>query len=76
VDREYRAFPSTRAPAYLVQDTPAALDYFFTSVATVPPGVCALAPVADLALRVLRLMLRSRMALALAPGRVVIGARR
>ena len=38
IHREYLAVPSPRAPAYLVEDAPAATAYFVRSILVAPPG--------------------------------------
>jgi hypothetical protein len=38
IDREYLALPSPGAPAYLIEDAPAATAYFVRSILVPPPG--------------------------------------
>lgn len=38
IDREYLALPTAGAPAYLVEDAPAAIAYFVRSIIVPPPG--------------------------------------
>jgi len=72
IDREYLAFPSVRAPAYIVEDAPGPATYFFDRVAVVPPGVAALSVPAALALRLARILVRYR-AVRGVLGRVTVG---
>jgi hypothetical protein len=44
IDREYLALPTPRAPAYLVEDAPAATAYFVRSILVPPPGRIWTAP--------------------------------
>jgi hypothetical protein len=74
VEREYLAFPSPAAPAYLVQDDAAGLGVFLRDVLAVPPG----APLPGAAGAALGLARRAGAWRALriaAPGRVVVGRR-
>jgi hypothetical protein len=73
--REYMAFPSVQAPAYLVEASPTSLDYFFDTVATVPPNVAKLESAANLGLTVLRAACRSSLLRRLFPGRILVGSR-
>ncbi|TMD05663.1 MAG: hypothetical protein E6J01_09440 [Chloroflexi bacterium] len=54
IDREYLLLPSIHAPAYLVQDRPAALSYLWSAVLAVPPGRARSALLIDLGLRLTR----------------------
>jgi hypothetical protein len=74
VEREYLAFPSGRAPAYLVEDAPAAWRYFVRTVLATPPGM-RLPSLVDAAVRVARGTSRWPSVRALSPGRVVVGRR-
>ncbi len=44
IDREYLALPRPGAPAYLVEDAPAATAYFVRSILVPPPGRIWTAP--------------------------------
>jgi hypothetical protein len=72
VEGEYLAFPSARAPAYLVEDAPDAARLFFGSVLPDPPrpGLSALSAAA---MYVLRSLASWRGIRRIAPGRVVVG---
>jgi len=54
IDREYLLLPSIQAPAYMVQDRPAALSYLWSAVLTVPPGRARSALLIDVVLRLTR----------------------
>lgn len=74
LEREYLAFPSATAPAYLVEDDAAPVRVFVGSVLAPPPRArFALAISAGLG--VLRLLRPWRLLRALAPGRVAVGWR-
>jgi hypothetical protein len=73
-DREYLAFPSATAPAYLVEDAPASIGFFLRTLLIVPPGTPLSAPI-EAVLRILRAVGPSRLIRRLAPGRVVVGRR-
>jgi hypothetical protein len=74
LERTYLAFPSSEAPAYLVEDAPAPARVFVKTVLAVPPrsnsSVALLA-----AVRILRSIGTWRLLRLLSPGRVVVGRR-
>jgi hypothetical protein len=72
IDREYLAFPSVGAAAYIVEDAPGTATYFFDRIAVVPPGVAVLSGPAALVLRLARILMRYRVARAVF-GRVAVG---
>ena len=74
VDREYLAFPSAEAPAYLVEDASATVRLFIRTVLVAPPGTRMLAPL-EAAFAVLRALAPWRLMRFVAPGRVVVGRR-
>ena len=74
LEREYLAFPSAAAPAYLIEDSSAAVRIFVTQVLVAPPGT-RLSAVIDAAIAVLRASSLWRLVRALAPGRVSVGRR-
>ncbi len=76
VSKSYIQFPSARAPAFLVEAAPASLDYLTGSVATVPPGTTAAAPIVEFGLRGLRKICKTRLFMALAPNLLMIGVRK
>src|SRR4051812_46361709 len=53
LEREYLAFPSAVAPAYLVEDAPAPIRMFVQNVLVTPPGMAWSTPV-DASLGLLR----------------------
>jgi hypothetical protein len=72
--REYLAFPSAQAPAYLVEDAPASVKTFVKTVLVVPPRAHLPAP-AQAALTLLRRLSPWRPMRMIAPGKVVVGKR-
>jgi hypothetical protein len=74
VEREYVAFPSARAPAYLVEDAAPAWHYFVRSVLATPPRV-RFPRLIDAAVRIARGVSRWPAVRGLSPGRVVVGRR-
>ena len=75
LEREYLAFPSAAAPAYLVEDAPAPVGVFMKAVLVTPPGIRLSGPV-DACLTLARTLSPWRLVRALAPGRVAVGRRR
>ena len=75
LEREYLAFPSARAPAYLVEDAPVSVRAFVRTILVVPPQT-ALATPMQLGLSLLRTFSPWRPIRAIAPGRLVVGRRR
>jgi hypothetical protein len=71
----YLAFPSARAPAYLVEDDPAPLRLFVRTILAAPPRRGFASPLAA-GLAVVRAFHPWRVLRSLAPGRVVVGRRR
>jgi hypothetical protein len=70
LDREYLAFPSADAPAYLVENDPVTARLFVKNVLASPPG----APfVLRTAVSLFRRLATPRTLRALAPGRVAVG---
>jgi hypothetical protein len=70
--REYLAFPTAAAPAYLVEEDAAAVGFFIEHALVVPPGVRVPLPV-ELAVRVVRALEPTRLMRLVAPGRVAVG---
>jgi hypothetical protein len=75
LENEYLAFPSAGAPAYLVEDDPAPLRLFVTTVLTAPPRRGFVSPLAA-GLALVRRFHPWRLLRCVAPGRVVVGTRR
>ena len=71
-ERAFLAFPSARAPAYLVEDAPEATR-FFVGTALVTPPKMRMAAIVGAALAVLRALRPWRLLRRIAPGRVVLG---
>lgn len=74
VEREYLAFPSAAAPAYLVENEPETVRLFATSVLTGPPRIRGAVWI-DIGLHLLRSPKSWRLLRLLAPGRVAVGRR-
>jgi hypothetical protein len=70
--REYLAFPSAAAPAYLAEADAPALRLFIEHALVVPPGLRIRWP-AELALRVVRVLKPTRLLRLVAPGRIAVG---
>jgi hypothetical protein len=70
--REYLAFPTAAAPAYLIEEDAAALGFFMEHVLVVPPGLRIPLPV-EFAVRAVRAFEPTRLLRLVAPGRVVVG---
>jgi len=75
LETEYLAFPSARAPAYLVEDDPAPLRLFINTILAIPPG-SAFGNALAAALGVVRVLRPWRLIRSIAPGRVAVGRRR
>jgi hypothetical protein len=75
LEREYLAFPSAGAPAYLVEDAPASVGVFVKTVLVTPPGAPFSTSI-EACLSVLRVLSPWRLIRVMAPGRIVVGRRR
>jgi hypothetical protein len=75
IQREYLALPTAGAPAYLVEDSPAATAYFLRSIIAPPPGRIWTAPVRMCLSAVCRLPNPGLVVRSVAP-RMVVGTRR
>jgi hypothetical protein len=73
-EREYLAFPSASAPAYLVEDAPAPVRVFVETVLVIPPGTVFSTPI-GIGLSLLRAVAPWRLTRMIAPGRIVVGRR-
>jgi hypothetical protein len=77
VEREYLAFPSARAPAYLVEDARAPVHWFVRAMLVAPPRTRTIfATPLGVGLGILRLLGTWRVVRVLAPGRMLIGRRK
>ena len=74
LEREYLAFPSARAPGYLVEDAPGSVRTFVETVLVAPPRTPLGTPI-QLGLSILRALSPWRSIRAIAPGRVFVGRR-
>jgi hypothetical protein len=75
VEREFVVLPSVENAMVVIDDTAEAIRYFWSAVATVPPGLAFTAVPASAVLGLARL-LPWRLTGAAVPGRIVIGRRR
>jgi hypothetical protein len=75
IQREYLALPTPGAPAYLVEDCPAATTYFLRSIVVPPPGRLWTGPVRMCLSAVSRLPNPGLVARSVAPS-MVVGTRR
>lgn len=73
-EREYLAFPSASAPAYLVEDAPAPVRVFVKAVLVIPPGTVFSTPI-GIVLSLLRAVAPWRLTRMIAPGRILVGRR-
>jgi hypothetical protein len=76
VDREFIAIPSVRSPIYLVEKAPEPINYFCSTLLTLPPGASLLAPLGEAVLTFIRAVRRSPWIGSVLPGRVLVGRRR
>jgi hypothetical protein len=74
LEREFVVLPTVERPLMVIDDTKEAVRFFWTAVATVPPGLALTAVPASALLGIAR-RAPWRWTGALAPGRVVIGRR-
>jgi len=75
LQREYLALPTPGAPAYLVEDSPAATAYFLRSIVVPPPGRIWTAPIRICLSAIARLPNPGLVAGSVAP-RMMVGTRR
>jgi len=74
LEREFLAYPSAQAPAYLVEDVRVAVAQFAERCLVAPPRV-PFAAVVDRGVALVRLLRAWWLVRLLAPGRVVVGRR-
>jgi hypothetical protein len=74
VERQYLAFPSAEAAAYLVEDAAAPVRLFVRNLLVAPPGSAVGAPL-EAAFALVRALLPWQLIRVAAPGRVVVGRR-
>lgn len=73
LEREYLAVPTLASAAFLVQDAPGPVSYFWHNLAAVPPGGNLLRPLLEAALRLPLGPLRGRLLGWMVPGRIALG---
>jgi hypothetical protein len=76
IDREFLPVPRARTPLYLVENAGDCMDYFCSTLLTLPPGSAMFGPLAEALLALVRAARRSPRLAAMVPGRVLIGRRR
>jgi hypothetical protein len=74
IQGEYLAFPSAKAPAYLVEDAPASIRFFLKAILIAPFRTVLSLPI-DAGLGVVRASTPWRLIRRLALGRVAVGTR-
>lgn len=74
IQREYLALPSA-SPAFVVQDRPESVRFFFTTAVTVPSGITRFVGPATGLLWLLSLLAPWSLVGALVPGRLTVGRR-
>lgn len=75
VEGEYLPLPSTRAAAYLIENAPESVAYFWTTLATAPPGARGLSAPIEVLLKLARDVIPWSLLGAMAPGCAVVGRR-
>jgi hypothetical protein len=70
--REYLAFPTAAAPAYLVDEAAPAIRFFIKHAFVVPPGL-RISLLVELVVRAVRAIEPTRLLRLVAPGRVAVG---
>jgi hypothetical protein len=73
LEREYLAVPTLGSAAFLVQDEPGPVSYFWHNLAAVPPGGNLLRPLLEAVLRLPMGPHLSRLLGWIIPGRIVLG---
>jgi hypothetical protein len=73
IEREFIAIPSVRSPLYLVERAPGPINYFCSTLLTLPPGASVLAPFGEALLTLVRAVRRSPWIGSILPGRVMVG---
>jgi hypothetical protein len=73
LEREYLAVPTLHSAAFLVQDAPGPVSYFWHNLAAVPPGGNVLRPVLERLLRLPVGPLLSSLLGWVVPGRIALG---
>jgi hypothetical protein len=76
IDRVFIAVPSVRSPIYLVERAPESIEYFCSTLLTLPPGASVLAPFGEALLTLVRAVRKSPWIGSVLPGRVMVGSRR
>jgi hypothetical protein len=76
IEHEFLPVPRTRAPAYLVENAQESIDYFCSTLLTLPPGSGWVGPIGEAFMALARVGRRSPRLAAAIRGRVLVGRRR
>ncbi len=76
IDREFLPVPSGRAPLYLIENADECIDYFCSTLLTLPPGSAGFGPFGGMLIALVRAARRSPLLAAVIRGRVLVGSRR
>jgi hypothetical protein len=76
IDREFLPVPSGRAPLYLIENAEGCIDYFCSTLLTLPPRSAWFRPIGELLIALARAARRSPFLAAVIRGRVLVGRRR
>jgi hypothetical protein len=76
IDREFLPVPSTRVPLYLIENAEESIDYFCSTLLTLPPGSARFGPFGEVLIALVRAARRSPRLAKVIRGRVLVGRRR
>jgi hypothetical protein len=76
IHREFLPVPHARAPLYLVEDAQECIDYFCSTLLTLPPGSASFGPLGEVFIALVRAARRSPRLTTVIRGRVLVGRRR
>jgi hypothetical protein len=76
IDREFLPLPRLRAPLYMVENAAESIDYFRSTLLTLPPGSTWFGPLGEALIALARAGRRSSLLALIVRGRVLVGRRR
>jgi hypothetical protein len=76
IDREFLPVPRGRAPLYLIENAEGCIDYFCSTLLTLPPRSAWFRPLGEPLIALARAARRSPRLAAMVRGRVLVGRRR
>jgi hypothetical protein len=76
IDREFLPVPRARVPLYLIENAEESIDYFCSTLLTIPPGSARFGPLGEVFIALVRAARRSPLLAAVIRGRVLVGRRR